>query len=238
MSVTPSQALARFTSELRFEDIPDNVIRGTEDLFLDWYTSAVAGSTAPQVRMLRLFAEQMGPEKGPCSLFGSDKTTSPFFAAMVNGAASHVVEQDDLHNQSISHPATVVFSPIFAIAQSNSEISGKEFITAAIAGYESCIRVGQYLGRSHYRVFHMTATAGTIGAAMAACNLLKMDKEQTLNALGSVGTQAGGLWEFLKDAADSKQLHTAKASMNGLQAAYIARDGFSGARQILEGGRE
>ncbi|NKB76857.1 MAG: MmgE/PrpD family protein [Gammaproteobacteria bacterium] len=235
MAVTPSQALATFASQLCFEDIPHNVVRGTEDLFLDWYASAVAGSTAPQVQILKSFVAQMGPAQGKCRIFGSKKTTSPFFAAMVNAAASHVVEQDDLHNQSISHPATVVFPPLFAIAQSDPTISGKEFIAAAVAGYECCIRVGQYLGRSHYRVFHMTATAGTVGAAMAVCNLLKMDEEQTLNALGSAGTQAGGLWEFLKDAADSKQLHTAKASMNGLQAAYIARDGFTGAKQILEG---
>ena len=232
---TPSSALARFSSELRFDDIPASVIKRTEELFLDWYASAVAGCTERPVKILHDFARIMGPSSGACQIFGSNETTSPLFAAMINGAASHVVEQDDLHNLSISHPATVVFPPLFALAQWDSTISGKDFLTAAVAGYEACIRVGQYLGRSHYRVFHMTATAGTVGAAMAASNLLKLDHEQTLNALGSAGTQAGGLWEFLRDAADSKQLHTAKAAMNGLQSAFIAQGGFTAAKQIIEG---
>ncbi|RUU49666.1 MmgE/PrpD family protein, partial [Mesorhizobium sp. M7A.T.Ca.TU.009.01.1.1] len=51
----------------------------------------------------------------------------------------------------------------------------------------------------------------------------------------SAGTQAAGLWEFLRDAADSKQLHTARAAANGLFAAYLARDGFKGAARVLEG---
>ena len=232
---TPSKRLASFASELRYEDIPQDVVLRAEDLFLDWYASAIAGCTAKTVNILKGFDELMGPAIGGCQVFGSKKTTSPLFAAMINGAASHVVEQDDLHNQSIFHPATVVFPPIFAIAQADPAISGKDFLTAAVAGYECGIRVGQYLGRSHYKVFHMTATAGTIASAMAVANLLKLDVEQTLNALGSAGTQAGGLWEFLKDAADSKQLHTAKASMNGLQAAYLAQQGFTAAQQILEG---
>src|SRR5690606_15553176 len=95
--------------------------------------------------------------------------------------------------------------------------------------------VGEFLGRSHYRIFHTTGTAGALAAAAAVGNLLRLDNEQMLNALGSAGTQAAGLWEFLKDAADSKQLHTARASANGLMAAWIARDNFTGARQILEG---
>jgi 2-methylcitrate dehydratase PrpD len=84
-------------------------------------------------------------------------------------------------------------------------------------------------------VFHTTGTAGTIAAAAAVGRLLLLDDEQMLHAFGSAGTQAAGLWEFLRDAADSKQLHTAKAAANGLTAAYLARDGFSGARHILEG---
>jgi len=56
-----------------------------------------------------------------------------------------------------------------------------------------------------------------------------------LHALGSAGTQAAGLWEFLRDAADSMQLHTAKAAADGLGAAYLAREGLTGARRILEG---
>jgi 2-methylcitrate dehydratase PrpD len=109
------------------------------------------------------------------------------------------------------------------------------FITAAVAGYEAGIRIGEFLGRSHYKVFHTTGTAGTLAAAAAVANLLGLDPRQTQHALGSAGTQAAGLWEFLRDAADSKQLHTAKAAADGLLAAYLARDGVTGALRILEG---
>ena len=154
---------------------------------------------------------------------------------MVNGASSHVVEQDDLHNTSILHPATVIFPSILAISQSDFQITGRDLIVASVAGYESGIRVGEFLGPSHYRIFHMTGTAGTIASAMAASRAIGLDNKQTLNALGSAGTQAAGLWQFLGDAADSKQLHTAKACSDGLLSAYSAQFGLTAASAILEG---
>ncbi len=108
-------------------------------------------------------------------------------------------------------------------------------LTAAVAGYEVGIRVGEFLGRSHYKVFHTTGTAGTVAAAAATGRLLGLSPGVMQHAFGSAGTQAAGLWEFLRDAADSKQLHTAKAAADGLLAAYLAQDGFTGARRILEG---
>jgi 2-methylcitrate dehydratase PrpD len=164
----------------------------------------------------------------------SRRHTSPLFAAMVNAAASHVAEQDDVHNGSVFHPATVVFPPVLAVAQQQGR-GGRDLLTAAVAGYEVGIRVGEFLGRSHYKVFHTTGTAGTIASAAATGRMLGLDAEKMLMAFGSAGTQAAGLWEFLRDAADSKQLHTAKAASDGLLAAYLAADGFTGARRILEG---
>jgi 2-methylcitrate dehydratase PrpD len=113
--------------------------------------------------------------------------------------------------------------------------SGKDLLTASVAGYEIGIRVGEFLGRSHYKVFHTTGTAGTLAAAAAVGHLLRLTPEQMLHAFGSAGTQSAGLWEFLRDAADSKQLHTAHAAGAGLTAAYLAQGGFTGARRILEG---
>ena len=176
----------------------------------------------------------MGPAQGPSEVLTSRRSTSPLFAAMVNGAASHFAEQDDVHNGSVFHPAAVVFPPALAVAQATGA-SGRDLLAAAVAGYEVGIRVGEFLGRSHYRVFHTTGTAGTLAAAAATGRLLNLSADAMLHAFGSAGTQAAGLWEFLRDAADSKQLHTAKASADGLVAAYLARDGFTGAKRILEG---
>ena len=233
-----SRELATFASQLKLEDIPPEVIERAEDLLVDWFGSAVAGKGARAVEIITQFAQNMGgfndAHRGPSEIISSRKTSSPFFAAMANAAASHVVEQDDLHNSSVFHPATVVFPPALACAQAIGA-SGKEFLLAAIAGYEVGIRVGEFLGRSHYKIFHTTSTAGTLAAAAAVGRLLKLNPEQMLHAFGSAGTQSAGLWEFLRDAADSKQLHTAHAASTGLMSAYIAQAGFTGAQHILEG---
>ena len=231
-----TQALASFLADLRFEDLPEEVVERTEEFFLDWVASALAGKNAKPVQILERFAEAMGPEDGPSEILVSRRRTSPLFAALVNGAASHVVEQDDVHNGAVFHPATVVFPAVLATAQQTGA-SGREVLAASVVGYEAGVRIGAFLGRSHYRVFHTTGTAGTLAAAAAVSHLLGADEETMLQALGSAGTQAAGLWEFLRDAADSKRLHTAKAAADGLLSAYLAHDGFTGARRVLEGER-
>ncbi|MFN8058990.1 MAG: MmgE/PrpD family protein [Vicinamibacterales bacterium] len=233
---TPSRTgvLADFLARVRFADLPTTVVDRTEELFLDWMASALAGRRERPTIVLESFARAMGPGTGPAEILTSRATTSPYFAALVNAAASHVVEQDDLHNGSVLHPGTVVFPAVLAAAQ-DAGVSGSDFITAAAVGYEAGVRCGEFLGRSHYRVFHTTGTAGTIGAAAGVAHVLRLDTRRMQHCLGSAGTQAAGLWEFLRDAADSKQLHTAKAAANGLLAAYVARDGFTGAQRIFEG---
>lgn len=230
-----TRALAEFVARLGYEDIPRSVIEGTKDLFVDWMGSALAGKGARPVAALEHFAAEMGPGGGPSEILHSgERSTSPLFAALINGAASHVAEQDDVHNGSVFHPGTVVFPAALAVAQAEG-LSGRALLVSAVAGYEVGIRVGEFLGRSHYKTFHTTGTAGTLASAAAVSKLLDLDADRTQHALGSAGTQAAGLWEFLRDAADSKQLHTAKAAADGLLSAYLARSGVTGATRILEG---
>ena len=231
---SPSATLAAFAANLRFEDIPAPVLRRAEDLLLDCLASILAGASARPVLAIDRYAAAMGPADGPSEILINRRRTSPVFAAMVNAAAAHVVEQDDVHNGSVFHPAAVVFPPVLAVAQALGR-SGRDALVAAVAGYEVGIRVGEFLGRSHYKIFHTTGTAGTLAAAAATGRLLGLSPAAMLDAFGSAGTQAAGLWEFLRDAADSKQLHTARAAANGIAAAYLAQEGFTGARHILEG---
>ncbi|NWC96882.1 MULTISPECIES: MmgE/PrpD family protein [unclassified Pseudomonas] len=229
-----TQALCRFLAQVKYEQLPDEVLARTEDLFLDWLASALASKGAHPIPLFERYARTMGPGDGPAQVIVSGGSSSAYFAALVNGASSHLVEQDDLHNSSVLHPATVVFPAAFAAAQDLGK-SGRELLLASVAGYEAGIRIGEFMGRSHYRIFHTTATVGTLAAAVAVGKLLDFNQEQFTNLLGSAGTQAAGLWEFLRDAADSKQLHTAKAAADGLLAAYLTADGLTGARNILEG---
>ena len=238
MSMTSRTAeLAAFAAGLTFEAIPAPVVRKAEDLLVDWFGSAVAGRGSRPVETIADFATAMGPVQGPdggAELLVRRRFTSPYFAALANAAASHVAEQDDVHNGSVFHPATVVFPVAVALAQSLGA-SGRQLLTAAVVGYEVGIRVGEFLGRSHYKVFHTTGTAGTLAAAATAGHLLGLDAARMQHAFGSAGTQSAGLWEFLRTAADSKQLHTAHAAAAGLMAAWIAGKDFTGAAEILEG---
>lgn len=229
-----TQALCEFLAGLRYEQVPQAVFERTEDLFLDWLASALASQGAHPIPLFEAYARKMGPADGPARILVNGQGSSAYFAALVNAASSHLVEQDDLHNSSVLHPATVVFPAALAAAQDLGK-SGRELLLASVAGYEAGIRIGEFLGRSHYRIFHTTATVGTLAAAVAVGKLMDFDQAQFSNLLGSAGTQAAGLWEFLRDAADSKQLHTAKAAADGLLAAYLTADGLTGARNILEG---
>ncbi|MDT3672811.1 MAG: MmgE/PrpD family protein [Aromatoleum sp.] len=235
-SPNPGAVLAEFTATLRFDDLPPAVVARTEELFLDWAASALAAKGLHPIPQFEAFARAMGPADGRAEILVSRARSSAYFAAWVNAASSHLVEQDDLHNSSVLHPATVVFPAALAAAQ-DVGASGAELIAASVAGYEAGVRIGEFLGRSHYRIFHTTATVGTLAAAVAVGRVLKLTPAQMLDALGSAGTQAAGLWEFLRDAADSKQLHTAHAAASGLAAAYLARDGVTGAQRILDGAK-
>ena len=226
--------LATFAAQLRWDDVPEPVQRKAEDLWVDWFGSVLAGQNARPVHSIARFALSQGPASGPCEVIGQSTTTSPMMAALANAAAAHVAEQDDVHNGSVFHPAAVVFPPALAVAQSLGA-SGAQLMAACVAGYEVGIRVGEFLGRSHYRIFHTTATAGTLAAAAAVGHLLGLTPAQMQHAFGSAGTQSAGLWEFLRTAADSKQLHTAHAAAAGLMAAYLAKDGFTGAQDIFTG---
>jgi 2-methylcitrate dehydratase PrpD len=230
----PGRELARFAAELQFSDIPEAVRRRGEELMLDWLASALAGKGARPVEALCQFMESMGPAEGPSEILIHRRGSSPLVAAACNAAASHFAEQDDVHNGAVFHPGAVVFPPALAVAQALGK-SGRQLLCAVVAGYEVGIRVGEFLGRSHYRVFHTTGTAGTLAACAATGHLLDLSPEKMVHAFGSAGTQAAGLWEFLRDGADSKQLHTAHAATAGLSAAYLAKAGFTGARRILDG---
>lgn len=233
-----SRELAHFAANLIVADIPSEVLNRTEDLLVDWFGSAIAGKGSRPVETITQFAQSMGgfnsANPGSAEILINRTSSSPFLAALANAAASHVAEQDDVHNGSVFHPATVVFPAALATAQTIGA-SGEDLLVAAVAGYEVGIRVGEFLGRSHYKTFHTTGTAGTLAAAAAVGHLLKLNSTQMLHAFGSAGTQSAGLWEFLRDAADSKQLHTAHAAATGLMSAYLAQSGFTGAEHILEG---
>ena len=154
--------------------------------------------------------------------------------ALVMGGCMHVLEVDDLHRGSVTHPGCVVIPAALALAERRGT-GGPDFLRAVLHGFEAVCRVGMSVGPAHYRVWHNTATCGPFGAAMAAASLLGLDDEAATHALGNAGTQSAGLWEFLNTGAMSKHLHAGRAAEAGLVAAELAAAGFTGPPAILEG---
>ncbi len=152
------------------------------------------------------------------------------------GALAHILEVDDLHRESVTHPGCVVVPAACALARSVGA-SGRTFLTAVLKGFEAMCRIGAAVGPAHYRTWHSTATCGPFGSAYAAGTLLGLQTQQMVHALGNAGTQSAGLWEFLASGAMSKHLHAGRAAEAGVVAAELAARGFTGAPTILEGSR-
>jgi 2-methylcitrate dehydratase PrpD len=230
---TISERIAAFIYDADYDSLSVDALEMAKLCFLDWLGSVYAGKGSRPAVAVLLVAKSLGgnPE---ATLIPDGSQSSAFLAALVNSAASHVVEMDDLHKESILHPAAPVIPAALAMAEREGA-SGRELLTAVVVGYEVAIRAGEAMGPSHYHFWHTTGTCGTFGAAAAAGKVLGLSKPELVMALGTAGTQAAGLWEFLTEGAMSKQLHPAKAAADGLLSALLAEQGFTAASRIFEG---
>jgi len=228
-----SERLARFFCTLRYEDLSTELIWQIKTFFLDWLGSAFSGLSQPSSRIMLSLAHDMGGSS-EATIIPDKSGHLALIAALVNGASSHVMEMDDLHRESIFHPAAAIIPAVFAAGE-KEHASGRDLILGILTGYEVGIRTALAAGKTHYEYWHTTATCGTLGAAAGTAKILGLEREPFVWSLGSAGTQSSGLWEFLFEGAMSKQLHTGKSSMNGLLASLLAREGFTGPSSIYEG---
>jgi len=228
-----TRALAEFASQLRYEDIPGDVRSHMRLCLLDSVGCGLFGSTLPWTTILRTTLEAVDPH-GTCAVIGTEVRLSPPSAALVNGAAIHGFELDDLHKESILHPGSVVVPAAFAALGLRSEITGADLLTAVVAGYEVGARVGMSLGTPHLlQGWHPTGTHGTFAAAAAVANLLRLDPKQTQHALGAAGSQSAGLMAA-QFSSMVKRFHAGRAAQSGLYAAMLAANGYTGITDILE----
>jgi 2-methylcitrate dehydratase PrpD len=229
-----TRLLANALCATRYTDLPAQVVADTQRAVLDWLGSALAGAGEAPARMCQELVAGLGTSN-EATVFGAGRSSAAG-AALANGVSSHMLELDDVHKGSTLHAGAPVISAALAVAE-REHADGPAFLLAVALGYEAALRIGEAVNPSHYRYWHPTGTAATFGAAVAAGSLLKLDAAQMLDALGTAGTQAAGLWEFNADGAMSKHLHPGKAAFNGILAADLARAGFTGATRILEGER-
>lgn len=226
-----TRALAARASMLRFQDLSADAVELAGHCLLDWFAVTVPGARDDGVVMLRetCLADGAAPV---ATLIGDGRATSPGQAALINGTASHALDYDDVNLAIIGHPTVVLAPAILALAEKIGA-SGRDVITAFVAGYDVCCRVGVLTSPSHYgHGFHATGTVGTLGAAAACARLLGLDADRTAMALGIAATTAAGLKSMFGTMC--KPLHAGRAAESGLQAAVLAARGFVARPDAIE----
>jgi len=223
--------LAARARQLGADDTPDWARELARQCILDWFAVTIAGATEPLVDILVAEAEEQGG-RTEAGLVGRRGGVNVGQAALINGAASHALDYDDVNLAVLGHPTVAVFPGLLALAAREGK-SGRDTVTAFIAGYETACRIGLAMAPGHYGAgFHATSTVGCFGAAAACARLLELDQERTEYALGLAGTQAAGLKSMFGTMA--KPFHAGNAANNGLRAALLARRGFTARPDVLE----
>jgi 2-methylcitrate dehydratase PrpD len=229
----PSRALAAFAAGLRFEDLPAPVVHQACRLVLDAVGCAVSAwvEDPEKARIARGMAA-LYPATPGAGVIGAPGAVQPAFAALANGILINAADNDDTHKVALLHVGSVVVPVALALAEARGQ-SGRDLITALVAGYEVAVRVGMAVMPSHYRFWHSTATNGTFGAAASAARAMGLDAEGTLRALGIAGTSAAGLNTFFESGDMTKSIHPGKAAMLGILAAQMAALGATSPPEIL-----
>ncbi len=225
--------LAGFITTLQLSDIPQSVREAAVLHILDSVGAAVGASENTQIKAVAGQWFSMDGDQD-VSVWGQGRKASLSTAVFLNAMMGHTQEMDDVHTDSKTHIGTVVVPAAWGLAESIGA-SGNEYLLAVICGYEVMSRIGMGFGVSSHRNkgWHVTSTAGTFGAAAACAKLLKLDKQQTIYALGLAGAQSFGTWAFLGDGATSKVLNPARAAQVGMEAALLAKTGMTGPEHIL-----
>ena len=228
-----TRAIAQFIAQLRYEDIPDEVITRIKLLILDALGCALYGSGLEWSRILRTALVQLDATKA-CRVWGTSERLSAPHAALINGSLVQSFELDDVHRQGVLHVGAVTLPPLLAVTELRPDMSGPDLLRAAVAGYEIGPRVGKCMGPQHIRQgWHSGATVGVFSAVSGAASALRLTAEQAVHALGIAGTQASGLMAA-QYGAMVKRMHAGRAAQSGLYGALLAEAGYTGIVDVFE----
>jgi aconitate decarboxylase len=228
-----TRAIAEFVSSLTYERIPGEVRERIKLLILDSLGCAIYGADLEWCRILRGTLEALDATR-TTSIWGTAARLSSDHAALVNGTQVQGFELDDVHRKAVLHVGAVTLPALTAVAESHARLSGRDFLTAAVAGYEIGPRVGLCMGQEHIgQGWHSGATVGIFSAAAGAARALRLDAQKTVHALGIAGTQSSGLMAA-QYGAMVKRMHAGRAAQSGLYAALLANNGFTGIVDVFE----
>jgi len=237
MSIT--REYAAYTAGLSYDDIPSDVVEYAKHLILD--TVGLSVGSGPRAESTDSFLDAVSSLDGSGSgatVLTTGEEASPAYAALLNAAMIHSLDYDDTHRGGSLHPGAPVIGSALAAAE-EADASGKELLTAIVAGYEITCRLGMAVNpaSSYARGFHMTATCGVFGGTAAAAKLYGHDEEQISTAFGVNGSQSAGSLQFLENGAWNKRFHPGWAAHAALSANALAANGFFAASEPIEGDR-
>ena len=225
--------MAQFIAGLRYEHIPEEVRERIKLLILDSLGCAIFGAELEWSRILKDTLLGLDDTK-KAGVWGTKMRLSAPHAVLVNGTLVQSFELDDVHRQGVLHVGAVTLPPLFAVAEMRPAMSGRDFLTAAVAGYEIGPRVGMCMRQEHIvQGWHSGATVGVFSAAAGAAAGLKLNAEKTVHALGIAGTQAAGLMAA-QFGAMVKRMHAGRSAQSGFYAAVLAEKGFTGIVDVFE----
>lgn len=228
-----TQGIAAFVSRLRFEQIPGEVIDRIKLLILDALGCAIYSVDLQWSHILMSALRQLDMST-TCVVWGTSQRLSAPHAALVNGTLVQGFELDDVHREGVMHVGAVALPPVIAVTEIREGLSGRDFLTAAVAAYEVGPRVGICMGQEHIgQGWHQGATVGVFSAAAGAAAALKLSEMQTVHAIGIAGTQAAGLMAA-QYGSMVKRMHAGRSAQSGLYAALLAEAGFTGIVNVFE----
>jgi aconitate decarboxylase len=228
-----TSGIADFVANLRYEAISAEVIARIKLLILDSLGCAIFGADLPWSRILRDTLTTVDTTQA-CTIWGTRGKLSAPHAALLNGTLVQSFELDDVHRVGVLHVGAVTLPPILAITELTPQMSGRDFLTACVAGYEIGPRVGMCMGPEHIsQGWHSGATVGVFSACAGAAAALHLRPDQTVHALGIAGTQSCGLMAA-QFGAMVKRMHAGRAAQSGLYGALLAQNGFTGIVDVFE----
>ena len=228
MDVT--QRLAGFAAGLTYDSLPSDLRQRAKMFVLDAVgimLGGVAFHEANGNRHLGRFIEELGPE-GDASIVGYRRRTTPLMAAFANGNLSQTLDCQDSSLTGRIHTGSAVMPAVLAMGEALGA-SGRQVITAGIAGYEVASRVALAVQPAHWFAgFQATGTVGTVGSAVTTGRNLGFDAKTMATAIGMAGSilpLSSGDTSFKGYTA--KTVHGGQAAMVGIESAYLARAGFT-----------
>jgi 2-methylcitrate dehydratase PrpD len=226
------ERFASWAVQFRAQALAPEVLHHAKRAVIDLHAAMISGAvTAPATLLEKALAEEL--DRGEARLALGRKATMRA-AALINGAAAHTTEVDDIYRDGIYHPGAPTIPAALALAQAHGA-SGAQFLRAVVVGYEISTRIGAAMGRAHYKYWHNTGTIGCFGACAAAAELLQLDAARFAHALATVTTFSAGLQQSFRMDSMSKPLHAGRAAEAGLTAALAAREGVTGSLDVIEG---